>query len=139
MNCGFEDCFVLNSLLEKYNDDFSLALPEYQRLRKPDGDAIADLAIGNFLEMRDKTMRPEFILQKKIEQRVHERHPDKWIPLYSMVTYRPEIRYSEALKKGQQLQEIMDELLQWPDIEKKWDSPEVEEWMLRKVEEKNIF
>jgi kynurenine 3-monooxygenase len=139
MNCGFEDCFILNSLLEKYNDDFSLALPEYQRLRKPDGDAIADLAIGNFLEMRDKTMRPEFILQKKIEQRVHERHPDKWIPLYSMVTYCPEIRYSEALKKGQQLQEIMDELLQWPDIEKKWDSPEVEEWMLRKVEEKNIF
>jgi kynurenine 3-monooxygenase len=139
MNCGFEDCYVLNELLNKHNDDFNKALPEYQMLRKPDGDAIADLAIGNFIEMRDKTAQPAFILQKKIEQRVHERHPDKWIPLYSMVTYSPHIRYSEALKKGQQLQEIMDEVMALPDIENKWDSPEVEELMLRRVKEKNIF
>ncbi|MCX8080623.1 MAG: FAD-dependent monooxygenase [Bacteroidia bacterium] len=139
MNCGFEDCYVLNQLLDKYEDNFDLALPEYQLLRKPDGDAIADLAIGNFIEMRDKTARPEFILQKKIEQHVHERHPNAWIPLYSMVTYSPHIRYSEALRKGQQLQEIMDEVLKMPGIEEKWDSPEVEEFMLRKAKEKNIF
>lgn len=139
MNCGFEDCYVLNQLLDKHQDDFHKTLPEYQHLRKPDGDAIADLAIGNFIEMRDKTADPKFVLQKKIEQRVHERHPDKWIPLYSMVTYSPHIRYSQALQKGILLQEIMDQVLNMPGIEEKWDSPEVEEFMLQKVKEKNIF
>lgn len=50
--------------------------------------------------MRDKTANPQFILQKKIEQWFYKLHPDKWIPLYDMVTYRPDIRYSEALQRG---------------------------------------
>ena len=53
MNCGFEDCSVLNSLMEKH-EEWSTILSEYQRLRKPDGDAIAELALNNFIEMRDK-------------------------------------------------------------------------------------
>ena len=65
MNCGFEDCVVLNELIEKHNDDWDIIFPEYEQLRKPDGDAIADLAIANFVEMRDKTADPKFILQKK--------------------------------------------------------------------------
>src|SRR5207244_12187455 len=47
MNCGFEDCSVLNSLIDKYSDDWKIILSEYQQLRKPDGDAIADLALNN--------------------------------------------------------------------------------------------
>ncbi|MCE3260570.1 MAG: FAD-dependent monooxygenase [Bacteroidetes bacterium] len=130
MNCGFEDCVVLNQLIDKHKEDWDKILPEYQELRKPDADAIADLAVGNFIEMRDKTGDPKFLLQKKIEAKFSEKHPDKWIPLYSMVTYSPHIRYSYALKEGKNQQAIMDKVMSMPGIEQKWDSAEVEEKML---------
>jgi kynurenine 3-monooxygenase len=130
MNCGFEDCVVLNELIEKHSEDWDKILPEYQLLRKPDGDAIADLAIANFVEMRDKTADPKFLLQKKIEARFSEKYPEKWIPLYSMVTYSPHIRYSTALKTGIRQQEIMDKIMELSEIENKWDSEEVERKIL---------
>ncbi|MBN8694035.1 MAG: FAD-dependent monooxygenase [Bacteroidetes bacterium] len=133
MNCGFEDCVVLNELITKYNEDWNKILPEYQSLRKPDGDAIADLAIANFIEMRDKTADPKFLLQKKIEARFNEKYPDKWIPLYSMVTYSPHIRYSTALKEGARQEAIMQKIMAMPDIEKKWDSEEVEKEILKHI------
>ncbi|HRH61185.1 MAG TPA: FAD-dependent monooxygenase, partial [Chitinophagaceae bacterium] len=70
MNCGFEDCAVLNGLIDKYNNDWTKILEAYQLSRKPDSDAIADLAINNFIEMRDKVADPKFLLQKKIEANV---------------------------------------------------------------------
>lgn len=131
MNCGFEDCVVLNELIEKHNEDWNKIFPEYQTLRKPDADAIADLAIMNFIEMRDKTADPKFLLQKKIEAGFSKKYPDKWIPLYSMVTYSPHIRYSTALNEGQKQEAIMQKIMAIPDIEKKWDSEEVEREMLK--------
>jgi kynurenine 3-monooxygenase len=133
MNCGFEDCVVLNDLIEKHKEDWSEIFPEYESLRKPDGDAIADLAIANFVEMRDKTADPKFILQKKIEARFNSKYPDKWIPLYSMVTYSPQIRYSTALKEGQKQEAIMQKIMAITDIENKWDSEEVEKAMLNSI------
>lgn len=67
MNCGFEDCVVLNELIDKHHENWEAILPEYQSLRKPDGDAIADLAVANFIEMRDKTADPKFLLQKRLK------------------------------------------------------------------------
>lgn len=133
MNCGFEDCVVLNGLIDKYQEDWSKIMPEYEALRKPDGDAIADLAIGNFVEMRDKTADAKFLLQKKIEARFSEKHPDKWIPLYSMVTYSPHIRYSTALREGQRQEAIMQKIMAIPGIEQKWDSVEIEKEILRLI------
>jgi len=133
MNCGFEDCSVLNGLLEKYENDWPTILKEYQNLRKPDADAIADLAIGNFIEMRDLVADPKFLLRKKIEARFNEKYPEKWIPAYSIVTFSPHIRYSEALSKGQFQDKIMDEVMQIPNIESVWNSEEVEQLMLRKL------
>jgi kynurenine 3-monooxygenase len=133
MNCGFEDCVVLNELIQKHGDDWNKIFPEYQALRKPDADAIADLAVGNFIEMRDKTADPKFLLQKKIEALFSQKHPDKWIPLYSMVTYSPHIRYSKALSEGQRQQQIMDQVMAMPDIENRWDSPEVEKEILNRL------
>lgn len=130
MNCGFEDCVVLNDLIDKHQEDWNKIMPEYQQLRKPDGDAIADLAIANFIEMRDKTGDPKFLLQKKIEAKFSSRYPEKWIPLYTMVTYSPHIRYSYALSEGSKQQGIMDEVMKMPDIENKWDSEEVEKKIL---------
>ncbi|MBM3416247.1 MAG: FAD-dependent monooxygenase [Bacteroidetes bacterium] len=133
MNCGFEDCSVLNSLMDQYGDDWEAVLQEYQELRKPDGDAIAELALNNFIEMRDKVADPKFLLQKKIEARLHEKYPDKWIPAYSQVTFSPHIRYSEALNRGQKQEAIMKEVMQMPDIERKWDSNDVDQMILNQI------
>lgn len=133
MNCGFEDCVVLDSLLDKHGDNWPLVMQEYQSLRKPDADAIADLAVGNFIEMRDKTADPVFVLQKKIEARFSEKHPGKWLPLYSMVTFSPDIRYHEALHEGQKQQAIMDKIMAMPNIEQAWDSEAVEQEILKQL------
>lgn len=133
MNCGFEDCVVLNELMDKHGDLNGACLKEYETLRKPDGDAIADLAIANFIEMRDKTADKTFLLQKKIEAYFSSKHPEKWIPLYSMVTYSPDIRYSEALAAGNKQQAIMDKIMAIKNIESKWDSEEVENAILQLV------
>lgn len=122
MNAGFEDCRVLNDLLNDYEDDWDKTLPEFQRLRKPDTDAIAQLALDNFVEMRDLVADPDFLLRKKIEARLHELYPEKWIPLYSMVTFEDTMRYSEALKIGRLQKEIMDKVMMTPSIETTWHS-----------------
>ncbi|MBL7865877.1 MAG: FAD-dependent monooxygenase, partial [Cyclobacteriaceae bacterium] len=121
MNAGFEDCSVLNRLLDTHHDDWSRVLPEFQRLRKADADAIAQLALDNFIEMRDLVADPGFLLRKKIEARLHELYPRQWIPLYSMVTFHDEIRYSEALEIGRQQKLIMDEVMQKPGISGSWE------------------
>jgi len=122
MNAGFEDCRVLNELLDTFHDDWAIALPHFQQLRKPDADAIAQLALDNFIEMRDLVGDADFLLRKKIEARLHELFPDKWIPLYSMVTFYDNIRYSEAYSKGRQQKKIMDEIMKKPGIENTWPS-----------------
>lgn len=120
MNAGFEDCRILNELLDKFNEDWSKVLPEFQALRKPDGDAIAELALDNFIEMRDLVADPEFLLRKKIEAKLHELYPHRWIPQYSMVTFNDNIRYSDARRTGQKQKVIMDEVMRQPGIEQNW-------------------
>lgn len=133
MNCGFEDCLVLNGLIEKHNENWSEILKEFQQLRKPDGDAIADLALNNFIEMRDKVADPKFLLQKKIEAKLYKKYPEKWIPAYSQVTFRPDIRYSEALQRGAKQEAIMQQVMNIQDIENTWESEEVEKMILDKI------
>lgn len=120
MNAGFEDCRILNDLLDQYSDDWQQALPAFQETRKTDCDAIATLAFDNFIEMRDRVADPEFLLRKKIEARLHERFPDKWIPLYAMVTFHDNIRYSQALRIGRRQEKIMNEVMRMPDIASHW-------------------
>ena len=133
MNCGFEDCSVLNQLIDKHGDDWTSLLQEFQELRKPDADAIADLAVNNFIEMREKVADPLFLLQKKIEARLHEKYPEQWIPAYSQVTFSPHIRYSEALQRGQRQEAIMQEIMKMENISNKWDSEEIEKLILSKA------
>ena len=120
MNAGFEDCRVLNQLLEQYEDDWGEALPKFQETRKPDTDAIATLALDNFVEMRDLVGDADFLLRKKIEARLHELFPDQWIPLYSMVTFHENMRYADALKIGRQQKEIMDKVMKTPSLSTVW-------------------
>jgi kynurenine 3-monooxygenase len=130
MNCGFEDCSVLNDLLNQHADDWEKVILEYERLRKPAADAIGELAVDNFIEMRDLVGKPEFLLRKKIEGWFSEKHPDKWIPLYTMVTFS-HIPYHEAQARGQRQNDIMNEVMKITDIENKWNSAEVENQILQ--------
>ncbi|HYC29941.1 MAG TPA: hypothetical protein VEB42_14010, partial [Chitinophagaceae bacterium] len=77
-------------------------------------------AIENFTEMRDKVANPKFLLQKKIEAKLHEKYPGKWIPAYSQVTFSPHIRYSEALRNARRQEGIMQQVMQRPGIEQQW-------------------
>ncbi len=134
MNCGFEDCSVLDGLIEKHGDNWAHILEAFQQLRKPDADAIADLAINNFTEMQAKTADPSFLLQKKIEAKLHEKYPDQWIPAYSQVTFSPQIRYSEAMQRGQMQEAIMQEIMQLPDISEKWADDALHLHIIEKVQ-----
>ena len=141
MNCGFEDCTVFNGLMDKYlgkgteEESWAKIFDETQKARKPNSDAIADLAVANFIEMRDLVTHPDFILQKKIEGHFSKLHPDKWIPLYSMVTFT-DLPYSHALKQGQKQDAIMKHILaSVSDLETKWNSHEVEQLMLKLIKE----
>jgi kynurenine 3-monooxygenase len=126
MNAGFEDCRILNQLLNECNNDWVAALSAFQKNRKPDADAIATLALDNFVEMRDLVADREFLLRKKIEARLHELFPEKWVPLYTMVTFSPSTRYSHAYEIGQKQKKIMDKVMSTPGIETNWEKLDFE-------------
>ena len=119
MNCGFEDCYILDGLMEMHGGDWSQVLDEYQNERIDNANAISDLALQNFIEMRDRVADPEFLLQKQMEKQIHKQYPDKWIPLYSMVTFS-HIPYREALEKGKRQDEIMKAIMALPVVREKW-------------------
>ncbi|WDE01084.1 FAD-dependent oxidoreductase [Thalassomonas actiniarum] len=122
MNCGFEDCRVLAELVEEHQHHWGEILPAYQQARKENCDAIIELAKRNFVEMSDLAGDARFLLRKKIEAKFSEMHPDLWIPLYSMVTFSPELPYAQALAVGEVQKEIMDEVMNLPDIEQNWQA-----------------
>ena len=120
--------------MDKFPDKWDLILENFQQLRKPDADAIADMAINNFVEMRSKTADPVFLLQKKIEARLHDKFPDKWIPSYSLVTFSPQIRYSEALARGNKQEAIMQQFMETGNINERWDDHDLHLEIISKVE-----
>ncbi|MCG9912267.1 MAG: FAD-dependent monooxygenase [Flavobacteriales bacterium] len=110
MNAGFEDCSILYNMLEEHQWDFETVLPAFSKSHQADGEAIADLAMRNFVEMRDLTADPEFLFRKKVERLAHESFPEKWVPLYSMVTFS-HTPYHVAKKEGEKQDEIMHDVL----------------------------
>lgn len=99
MNCCFEDCAVLDSLLERHGDDWHAITRGFFAERKPNADAIARLAVANFLEMRSKVVDPVFLRKRRLDARLHELLGERWMPLYSMVTFST-IPYAEALRRA---------------------------------------
>jgi kynurenine 3-monooxygenase len=129
MNSGFEDCRIFDDIFEEEHGDWDKSFERFSSERKPDADAILELAVRNYVEMRDKTADPMFLLQKKIEARFFEKHPDKWMPLYSQVTFS-HIPYSEALEAGDRQDAIMKKVMDRQDIGEVWDSEEIEQAIL---------
>ena len=101
MNAGFEDCSVMWELMQKHKENWEEVFKEYERVRKPNGDAVQDLSLYNYIVMRDRVADPEFLLSQKIERRINFLYPDKYFPLYSMVAFT-NIEYQTALTKGQE-------------------------------------
>lgn len=112
MNSGFEDCTELSNILDQHGQtpDWEQVFDALQHARKPNTDAIADLALENFVEMRDTTSDPKFQLKKDIGFALENRFPGQFIPRYSMIVFHPEIPYAEAQRRGKIQDQILDEL-----------------------------
>jgi len=126
MNAGFEDCTVLSGLVDKHGDDWATILKEYDDSRKPNGDAVAELALMNFVEMRDKVADPNFLERKKIEKELGKLYPEQFNSVYEMVSFSHSpyktamscIKYQDELlgrimKEGDFSRNILKEDFKW--------------------------
>jgi kynurenine 3-monooxygenase len=109
MNCGFEDCSALGALLDQ-KLDWKTLFSNLERERKPNADAIADMALENFVEMRDTVANVKFKLKKQIGFELEKRYPTKFIPRYAMVVFHPEIPYAEANRRSAVQEQILKAL-----------------------------
>jgi len=109
MNCAFEDCLVLDECIAALGDDWSGVFAEFERRRRPDAEAIAEMALENYVEMRDMVRDPKFQLQKQLGFLLEERHPRVFVPRYSMVMFH-HLPYSDARRRGAIQQTILDTL-----------------------------
>src|SRR6202043_1087683 len=87
INCGFEDCTFLLDLLDRHGPDWARIFTEFEESRKTNTDAIADMAVENFVEMRDRVADPKFLFRKKIEIALETKYSGLFVPKYSMVTF----------------------------------------------------
>lgn len=109
INCGFEDCTCLLELLDRYGADWPRVYREFEIARKENTDAIADMAVENFIEMRDLVADPRFLFRKKVELALEERYPRLFVPKYAMVTFH-RIPYAVAMRRGEIQERILSEL-----------------------------
>jgi kynurenine 3-monooxygenase len=100
MNASFEDVVEFDKFLENHKGDWEATLKAYEKSRKKDTDAIADLAIDNFFEMRDHVANPIFQEKRKLEMELEQNFPDEYSSKYSLVTFNEEIGYHEAMTRG---------------------------------------
>ena len=121
MNAGFEDCSIFMEMLDECQGDMMKTFQKFSTQRVDDANAIADLALRNFVEMRDLVADPDFLLRKKIEAKLHQLFPEKWIPLYTMVTFS-HIPYHKALQVGQKQDKIMKEIMNKENIHENWEN-----------------
>jgi kynurenine 3-monooxygenase len=106
MNASFEDVWVLDRIWERYEGDWSRILPAFAEERKPDADAIADLALDNFIEMRDKVDDAPFIRKRKLEMQLEQTFPE-YYSKYSLVTFNEDLSYAEALRRGRAQDQVL--------------------------------
>ena len=125
MNSGFEDCYVMWQLMQKHDENWPAIFEEFQRIRKPEGDAVQDLSLDNYYVMRDHVADPQFLLQKKFERRIQQLYPQKYIPLYAQVSFT-NIPYSEAYRKGQEQDAYIKKIMQEYDVAALFQNEEID-------------
>ena len=109
MNCGFEDAVELAELLDAHRDDLAWTFSEFERRRRPNAEAIAKMAIENYVEMRDSVADAGFLLRRELGRVLAERHPDRFVPRYSMVTFT-RMPYMQAFARGAVQDALLREL-----------------------------
>ncbi len=109
MNCAFEDCTVFLDLLDQHGPDWPKLFQEFERARKANTDAIADMALENFVEMRDRVADPRFLFRKAAELPLEAKYPRHFVPKYAMVTFH-RVPYSVALSRGKIQDRVLAEL-----------------------------
>ncbi len=123
-NAGFEDCAELCKCIRKRRHDPEGLLREFEDTRRPNTNAIADLCVDHFKELRDLVGSPRFQLRKQIERRINQLYPSEYKDLYSMISFTS-ISYTEALRTDQEQRALLDQLMDVTGIDTKLDSPEV--------------
>ena len=118
MNAAFEDCTILNAMMDDYSGEWQKMFSDFSKKRKIDTDAIADMAIENYVEMRDLVNDPGFLLTKQVERELEKKFPEKFIPRYSMVSFH-RIPYAEVYARGQKQAAIVKELME--DLDREQD------------------
>ncbi|PKH50926.1 kynurenine 3-monooxygenase [Tenacibaculum sp. Bg11-29] len=136
MNASFEDVTVFDEILSHFErsrevEDWETVFKRYEKARKEDTDAIADLAIDNFHEMKDHVANPIFKEKRKLEMSLEENFPSAYFSKYSMVTFNENIPYAEAMKKGRAQDKALLNMVTHHDLEAITDLKEV----LKKVQE----
>src|SRR5690606_10206179 len=109
MNAAFEDCRVLSEVLNEVSS-WREAFERFEALRKPNGEASADMALENYVVMRDTVQHPKFMLQKALSLELVRRFPEQFVPRYSMVMFHDEIPYRLAYERGRIQEAILNEL-----------------------------
>lgn len=109
MNAAFESALELITRMDKYPDNLDVAFKEYEEARKPNADAIAALALQNFVEMRDLVADPDFVFAKKVEHLLEEKFPERYISQYELVSFST-VPYAVAQQTGITNKKILAEL-----------------------------
>lgn len=110
MNCGFEDTVVLANLLAEAPDDSAEVFAEFQRVRQPDADAIAQMALENYVEMRDSVADPHYLAKRELGALLAARIPTHYMARYRMVTFT-HVPYAYALERGRAQDRLLEQLL----------------------------
>ena len=134
MNEGFEDCSELIRLLEGHDDDWAKVIPEFDRIRRPNCHAIAEMALENYVTMRSSVTDPKFQLRKELGFELEKRFPSRFVPRYSMVMFRL-IPYAEARQRGKIQQEILGELVEGVESIDEVDFAKAEQLVLQRITE----
>ena len=109
MNAGFEDAVELADLLARAGDDTETAFAEFSSRRKPNADAIAAMALDNYIEMRDRVDDADYLLRRELDRSLAARHPGRWVPRYWMVTFS-RLPYATAFARGELQAQLLTEL-----------------------------
>ena len=107
MNCAFEDCLELDRCYEERGGDWARTFALFYERRKPNADAIADMALENYVEMRDSVRDPGFLLRQRVAFELERRFPERFSPRYSLVMFRDDVPYAEAQRRGRIQAEIL--------------------------------
>jgi kynurenine 3-monooxygenase len=110
MNCGFEDAAALARLLGQHRGDTTAAFAAFQAERKPNADAIATMALENYIEMRDSVADPHYLRKRELGSLLAARAPSHYMPRYRMVTFT-HLPYAYALERGLAQDTLLEQLL----------------------------